>query len=210
MKKGYEDIVRHYENCYDLHGDNHKGMDWPKLEDNLRRFQVMLQLMDWDIHPSGSRIMLDFGCGTAHLLEFVKANDFRLDEYMGLDFSSIFIERCKEKFPDHTFICADVLEQDFEWPSFDYAIMNGVFTEKREMDHPAMWEYFTAVISKAFHASSRGIAFNNMSKNVDWERDDLFHVSMDDLSSWLSKNLSRNIVMRQDYGLYEFTTYLYK
>lgn len=210
MKKGYENIVKHYENCYGLHGDNHKGMDWPKLEDNHKRFRMMLQLMEWDIRPSHSKRLLDFGCGTAHLLEFIQANNIQLDEYIGLDYSQIFIDRCKEKFSDHTFICADVLADQFEWPSFDYAVMNGVFTEKRELSQEEMWNYFTAVIAKAFHSSARGIAFNTMSKNVDWERDDLFHVSMDELSRWLSKNLSRNIVIRQDYGLYEFTTYLYK
>ncbi len=210
MSKGYEKIVKHYERCYAEHGDNHKGMDWPKLEDNHVRFQVMLQLLDWDIRHQGSSRLLDFGCGTAHLLAFIQENNLPIDAYIGLDYSQLFVDRCLEKFPTHRFIAGDVLHQDFVWPEFDYAVMNGVFTEKRELSHAEMWDYFTEVISKAFHHAQRGIAFNTMSKNVDWERDDLFHVSMDELSSFLSKNLSRNIVIRQDYGLYEFTTYLYK
>lgn len=210
MSKGYEKIIKHYESCYEQHGDNHKGMDWPKLEDNHVRFKVMLQLMDWDIRHQGSSRLLDFGCGTAHLLAFIQENNISIDEYIGLDYSQIFVDRCLEKFQNRTFICADVLQKDFIWPEFDYAVMNGVFTEKRELSQSEMWDYFKDVIANAFHHAKRGIAFNTMSKNVDWERDDLFHVSMDELTSWLSKTLSRNIVIRQDYGLYEFTTYLYK
>ena len=30
-----------------------------------------------------------------------------------------------------------------------------------------------------------GIAFNVMTKHVDWERDDLFHLPFDQLAEWL-------------------------
>lgn len=49
-----------------------------------------------------------------------------------------------------------------------------------------------------------------MSKDVDWEREDLFHLSLDELSNFLTKEVSRNFIIRNDYGLYEYTTYLYK
>ena len=49
-----------------------------------------------------------------------------------------------------------------------------------------------------------------MFKLVDWERDDLFHVSIDELGWFLKNNLSRNFVIRNDYKLYEYTTYVYK
>jgi hypothetical protein len=49
-----------------------------------------------------------------------------------------------------------------------------------------------------------------MSKNVDWEREDLFHVSLDLVSDFLCKNLTRNYIIRNDYGLYEYTVYVLK
>ena len=49
-----------------------------------------------------------------------------------------------------------------------------------------------------------------MSKHVDWERDDLFHLPFDDLARWLVASVSRNIVIRADYGLYEYTVYVYR
>jgi hypothetical protein len=56
----------------------------------------------------------------------------------------------------------------------------------------------------------RGIAFNVMAKAVDWERDDLFHVPTDDLIAFLVNQLSRQFVLRNDYGLYDYTTYVYR
>jgi SAM-dependent methyltransferase len=210
MRKSFEKIVEHYENCYLQHGDNHLGMDWPNLEDNMVRFKVMLQLIDWDLNSNKTATILDFGCGTAHMLEYIWDNKIEIENYIGLDYSKIFIEKCKEKFPNQKFICGDILERDFHLPDFDYAVMNGVFTERNMLSNSEMWSYFSDVIAKVFYHSKRGIAFNTMSKNVDWERDDLFHVSLDELTNWLTKNLSRNVIVRQDYGLYEFTTYLYK
>ena len=58
--------------------------------------------------------------------------------------------------------------------------------------------------------TSKGVAFNVMSKAVDWEREDLFHLPADLLIDFLTKKLTRNFIIRNDYGLYEYTTYIYK
>ena len=36
----YIDIVKHYEQCYRTFGDNHKGVDWPKLEDVIHGIRL--------------------------------------------------------------------------------------------------------------------------------------------------------------------------
>ena len=33
MKKPYNNIITHYEECLEKHGDTHLGVDWPKIED---------------------------------------------------------------------------------------------------------------------------------------------------------------------------------
>jgi hypothetical protein len=131
-------------------------------------------------------------------------------DYSGLDISSKFIEVSKQKFPSINFYCGDILDQNFQIKNFDYIIMNGVFTEKRGLTFEEMFEYFKELIEKIFTLSNEGVAFNVMSKNVDWERDDLFHLSHDLLSSFLCKNITRNYIIRNDYGLYEYTVYLFK
>jgi hypothetical protein len=88
--------------------------------------------------------------------------------------------------------------------------MNGVFTEKRELSFDEMWDYFTQMIIKIYSLCNKGFAFNVMSKHVDWERDDLFHVPLDTLANFLCSKITRDFVIRNDYGLYEYTVYIYK
>ena len=73
-----------------------------------------------------------------------------------------------------------------------------------------MFEYFQKLIAATFAKANVGIAFNVMSKAVDWEREDLFHMPADLLIQFMAKKLSRNFIIRNDYGLYEYTVYLYK
>ena len=95
-------------------------------------------------------------------------------------------------------------------PSCDYIVMNGVFTEKRGLTFDEMLAYFERTLSAVFAKAKMGIAFNVMSKHVDWERDDLFHLPFDTLARFLITSLTRNFVIRNDYGLYEYTTYVYR
>ena len=208
MKK-YNQIIEHYENCLDKHGDTHLGVDWPNLEHVNLRYNIMLDVLNFR-KSQGNISLLDFGCGTAHLLEYINKNQYSDIKYSGLDISQKFVDVAQSKFPDINFYCTDILENESSIPTFDYIVMNGVFTERRELTFDEMWEYFTKLVTLVYEKSSEGIAFNVMSKNVDWEREDLFHVSHDLLSDFLCKNLSRNYIFRNDYGLFEYTVYVLK
>jgi SAM-dependent methyltransferase len=208
MKK-YSEIVKHYETCLEKHGDNHLGVDWPNINDLETRFRIMLDV----IYNNGDNSyvsLLDFGCGTALLLDYLKTNASHKIIYSGLDISEKFVFVCKKKYPDISFFCGDLLDANFKIPDFDYIVLNGVFTEKRELTFDEMWEYFTSLLTIVFSKCKKGIAFNVMSKHVDWERSDLFHVSLDKLGDFIYKNLSKDFVFRYDYGLFEYTTYIYK
>ena len=209
MKKGYNKIVEHYESCLEKHGDNHLGVDWPNLEDVNKRYKMMLDIVRLN-EDNNAVTVLDFGCGTAHLLEFLTKNEYKNITYSGLDISQKFIDVASKKYPDNSFYCLDILDANNEIPNFDYIVMNGVFTEKRELSFEEMWDYFTNMISVIYDKCNKGFAFNVMSKIVDWEREDLFHVSTDLLGVFLAKNLTRNYIIRNDYGLYEYTVYVYK
>jgi SAM-dependent methyltransferase len=211
MKKNYRDtIVKHYENCLEKYGDSHLGVDWPKAEDVNKRYKVMLDIVRVADDNSENISLLDFGCGAAHMLQYIKDQKIENVIYSGLDVSDKFIKLCKEKFTDTSFYCSDILEEENTLTGFDYVVMNGVFTEKRELGFDEMWEYFTRMITKVFSMANKGVAFNVMSTAVDWERDDLFHVPKDLLINFMTNKLTRNFIIRNDYGLYEYTTYIYK
>jgi len=211
MNKKYLDtIVKHYEDCLDKHGDTHLGVDWPKSADVDKRYRVMLDIIRFASHNVSKVSLLDFGCGAAHLLQYILDNGIDNVNYSGLDVSEKFVSLSKEKFPQTPFYRVDILDDNVDLPHFDYVVMNGVFTEKRELSFEDMWAYFCKMLTKVFTIANKGIAFNVMSKAVEWERSDLFHLPADLLIEFLTKNLTRNFIIRNDYGLYEFTTYIYK
>jgi|SRR5690606_35044526 len=209
-KKDYTVIVEHYESCFEKYGDTPKGMDWPNEDDAVKRYGIMLDVVT---EKNSTVSLLDFGCGTSHLLEFIYKNEekYKYINYSGADISSKFITLSKSKFPQINYYCVDILKHGLSnIPSFDYIILNGVFTEKHTLSYDEMWEFFQKMILTLFEKVDKGIAFNVMSKSVDWEREDLFHLSTDVLIDFMTKNLSRNFIIRNDYGLYEYTVYLYK
>ena len=208
-EKKYLDIVSHYESCLERHGDTHRGVDWPKLEDAVTRYGVMLEVIRRGAEDETVSV-LDFGCGAAHLYEHILATGVRGVAYAGLDLSEKFVELSRRKFPSNEFYCVDILEDASGVPRFDYVLMNGVFTEKRGLEFDEMLAYFERLVKEVWGKAERGLAFNVMSKHVDWEREDLFHLPFDTLAAFLTRELTRDFVFRNDYGLYEYTAYVYR
>lgn len=208
-EKKYLNIVSHYESCLEQHGDTHLGVDWPKHEDVEKRYRVMLEVIKPE--SRSQRVsLLDFGCGASHLNEYILKQGLENIEYAGLDLSEKFVRLSQSKFPANQFFCLDVLDEKASLPNFDYIVLNGVFTEKRELSFDEMFSYFKQLVIRVFEHAAIGIAFNVMTKHVDWERDDLFHLPFDTLAEFAKKELTRNFVFRNDYGLYEYTTYVYR
>jgi SAM-dependent methyltransferase len=209
--KSYLRIIEHYEDCLARHGDMHLGVDWPNASDAKLRYSVMLDLVRCHCERTGSPIdLLDFGCGAGHFLEFLREQNITGINYHGLDLSERFIALCRNKFPDVPLSRLDVLAPDAVLMTFDYVIANGVFTEKGDLAFDEMMSTVQAIVRKLWTATRCGMAFNLMSANVDWQREDLFHVPLDRLAAFLTSEISPHLVVRMDYGLREYTVYVYR
>jgi SAM-dependent methyltransferase len=204
----YLNIANHYKECFLTYGDTHLGVDWPNKEDTIKRHEVMYEIINRGNTKIDETTILDFGCGLGHFYEWLLTKN-KKPKYYGLDINTEFYDICKIKYPNVTFYNLDILTNE-ELPNFDYIIINGVFTEKRDLTQEEMFDFFKTVIKKLWVKCNKGLSFNLMSKHVDWERDDLFHVSLDELGWFLKDHLSRDFIIRNDYKLYEYTTYVYK
>lgn len=203
----YRHLADHYEACLDRHGDSHLGVDWPNADDAETRYRVMLDIVQT---PQDAPVsLLDIGCGAGHLLEHIRTTGQSFN-YQGLDISEKFVGLCRTKFPETTFHHADLLQDTQGIEPADYVILNGVFTEKLSLSQENMVDFMQALLTAAWPLAVKGLAFNVMSTQVDWQRDDLFHMPFDALASFLTESLTRRFVFRQDYGLYEYTVYLYR
>jgi SAM-dependent methyltransferase len=189
------------------HGDTFQGVGWTKSQENTdRRYQVMLDLLP-NQEPC---TLLDLGCGAAHLYDYMMSRGQSQVCYSGLDLSPAYLALCRAKFPHLTFYDADLISGDASVPVHDYVLLNGVFNYKSDCSHEAMWAYCQALLLRAWPLARKGLAVNVVSKHVDWEREDLFHLPIGTATDFVASRLSRRFLVRHDYGLFEYTVYVYR
>lgn len=207
VEPAYRQISTCTEAYFVREGDSPLGMGWPNVPDAIRRYDVMLDVLRDTSKPIR---LLDFGCGTGHLYQHLQTRHDLQVEYHGIDLSDTFINVARQRHPEASFTCGDVLLNSDLLQTYDYAVINGVFTSRVKMSYDQMLDFVQNILKRVFGRVQVGMAFNAMSKHVDWERDDLFHLPLDTIASFACRELSRHFVIRNDYGLYEFTTYVYQ
>lgn len=192
------------------HGDTATGAGWPNETDRRTRFDVMLDVIECS--PISPVILCDFACGTGELLAHIRRRGLQNIAYLGADRSGKALSYARSKFPEATFVKLDVNAPgaNVNLIACDYLLANGLFTAKYGMSHEQMWSFVVATVERVWPQVRRGLAFNVMSKVVDWEREDLFHLPMDDAARLLHRLAGRRVRMRADYGLYEYTAYAYR
>lgn len=191
------------------YGDSFRGVGYTKSADEAAgRYRVMLGLVRESSEPV---TLLDFGCGLAHLHDFIKAHArYSHIQYTGLDLSAKYLEAARRRAPDVPLLQIDVLDSDEALGDFDYVVMNGVFNYRGALAHDAMTTYWQDLLAVVFRHCRCGLAFNAMSRLVDWQRSDLFHLPFDTMGSYVGRALSPHFVVRHDYGAREYTVYVYR
>jgi len=206
-KPGYAAIVRHYEAMLSQHHSGPLAVDWKNTHDAGVRYDVMLGLLGTGRAPVS---LLDFGCGLGELKKHIDARGLDHIRYEGLEISRRFADAARERLPGVPIHCMDVLAPGIGLEEFDYVVMNGIFTRRQSLTHAQMLDYLERLVAKVFAAARRGLAFNVMSPCVDWKGEALFHPTFDEIVAIVERTLSRHFVLRNDYGLYEFTCYVYR
>lgn len=210
MTDPWSALVTHYERCLERYGPTPKGVDWPNVPDLEVRFDTLLAVLD-GAAAEPRPVLLDLGCGPGLLLDYLRATG-RLEtvEYRGIDLSPAMVGAARARWPDHDISCRDIVADPLPEQSVDYVIMNGVLTEKQTLSQDVMIGIAEELIVAAFTAARVGIAFNAMSRHVDWQRPELFHWGFDELGGFLGERVSRHYTFRLDYGLYEHTTFVWR
>lgn len=203
----YYQLVDFYEEQLRLHGDCSQGVGWKDSRSNRVRFSVMLEMLTFA--GAGSCSILDFGCGLGHFYEYLQEVGRDDIAYFGVDLSDNFIDIAREKHPNVDFFCTDIFNSPKLPIIADFIIANGVFTQKRGISDSTMDRFFVDAITTLFGNARRGVAVNVMSPVVDWRRDGNFHLPLSRVEE-IASTLSNRFLIRHDYGLHEYTLYLFK
>lgn len=205
----YQPLVDAVEKLYEEHGDTYRGMGFQRAQGFEARYRTYLDVIRETAGETCS--LLDIGCGTARLLDLIKSSGRTEISYRGVDLSPKLLQAARTKHPEADFVLGDPFDLEEIWKARpDYVVFGGIFTSRLKMSVPEMTDYMLRMLRLAFTHCRRGLAFDVISAHVDWQRDDLFHVPFDQMADLMQANLSRNYVFRADYGLYEYTVYVYR
>ncbi|MBK8908784.1 MAG: class I SAM-dependent methyltransferase [Rhodospirillales bacterium] len=201
-----ERIGGHYTDLVGKHGDGPQSAQWRDRESQERRMRVLAEVGDL----SGAKV-LDFGCGTGHLLDFLREFCAFPGEYVGYDICADAIRLASEKYPAIRFerrnILVDAIEEDF-----DYVLISGVFNH-RTVDS---WGLLRTVLSLLFAHTRKALAFNLLSTYVDYCDPELAYVRPEAVFAFCKETLSPLVTLRHDYCIkpgvvpFEFTVYVHQ
>ena len=182
------------------HNATHRGVDWNTAESQEIRFSQLLHIID----ASKRYSLLDFGSGYGGMYDYLVRLGHKL-HYVGYDIVEPMIAKGRELHlnnPDCWFT-----SNIHEVPVVDYAVVSGAFNMKLDID----FDVWTQVVIKALNQmdkhSSKGIAFNMLTKysDADRVRPDLYYGDPCFFFDYCKRNFSRNVALLHDYDLYDFT-----
>jgi SAM-dependent methyltransferase len=157
------------------------------------------------IEQDTSPTILDYGCGYGALAGWLAKSEIAFSRYQGFDFIPSMIEQAR-----HLFGALEKVEfsnDDAEVKPADFVIASGLLGLKLDTELSEWESYVFSLVQRLWNYARRGFAFNSLTSYSDPERmrPDLYYPHPARLFDFCKRNLSRNVAILHDYGLYEFT-----
>lgn len=200
--KAAAQIVDSYRRLFAAHGYAPKSLGWDKGKQFLRFHQLT---SNWDL---AGRSILDVGCGFGDFVGYLRAMNIEGCDYTGIDLVEEFVNEGERRFgsPRATFVRTSL--EDYVPPSaFDYVIASGTFNLK--VEGADGYEEIRRSLSKMFALSEIALSADFISDRVDYAYDHNF-VSAPEKILGMAYELSRNVVLRNDYFPFEFCVTIYR
>lgn len=198
-------LAKHYTELVAKHGDAPQSAQWPDRGTQEGRMTILCEV---GVQPSSK--VLDFGCGTGQMLDYLRRARGFQGEYVGCDISPEMVSLARGKFPGVRFEVRNVLESDIP-EDFDFVLISGVFNN-RVSDN---WGMMTEILTRLFLHVRTALAFNALSRFVDFFDDSLFYADPMAVFRFCKETLSPRVTLRHDYCLkpgvvpYEFCVYVH-
>jgi SAM-dependent methyltransferase len=206
--------IKFIERYYNYHLKKYKkgprAVNWSTNKTQKIRFNKIYEAG----HFNNKKIH-DVGCGLAHFYQFLKNKKIKFT-YIGSDISKEMINCAKNNYVNKkiNLLNINLLEINnktmLKKLSADFVVANGLFTVKTNLSNKYWWLFIRKMLKKMFYITEECLVFNCMKTDVDYKDKHLYYQSLDKLLKFIEKNLSKKIVIKQDYQLYEFMVYIYK
>jgi SAM-dependent methyltransferase len=204
-------IIKNYYNFYlKKYKKGPRAVNWSSQDSQILRFNKILEAGNFN-----NKRVHDVGCGLADFYKFLKKNKIKC-QYMGSDISKEMINSGKNQIGLKKINLQNLNllkinnKKLLKSLSADYVVANGLFTVKSTITNRYWWNYTKKMLEKMFLITNECLIFNMMKNNVDFKDRHLYYQQTDQLLKFLEKKLSKKIVIKSDYPLYEYMCYVYK
>ena len=204
MNNFYKDIANYYSEKILKYGCTPKGVDWNSEESQLIRFKQLSKIIEID-----RATVNDIGCGYGKYAEYLIKNKKKI-HYKGYDFSKEMIKQALKKYPGNEFYHITNLD---EVTSVEYSVSSGIFNVKMNNSDTKWLQYILDTLKKINSKSEKGFAFDILNfKACDKKfiKNNLYYANSEFFYNFCKKNFSDNIMILDNYGLYEFTILIKK
>lgn len=193
-------VGAYYTGKLEQHGPTARGVDWNSETSQLLRFDQLLKV------AAGARrfSLNDYGCGYAALLEHLDETGHEV-VYHGYDVSAAMVASAIERHGGRP-RCGFGTDPA-AIPVADVTVASGIFNVLAGSDGEDWEDYVRATVCAMAELSRKGVAFNMLTSYSDPERmtDRLHYADPCRVFDWCKRELSRDVALLHDYGLYEFT-----
>jgi SAM-dependent methyltransferase len=194
------EVEQYYSRKLDRHGPTPRGVDWNDDDSQELRFERLLEL----VGDAEEFSLNDYGCGYGALLEHL-VREGRAVRYAGFDISPAMIATARQRHEEapHATFTTEIAELR---PA-DFTVASGVFNVKLDTPEDEWGRYVLEMIDQMAGLSVAGMALNALTSHTDpgRRRPDLYYADPAALLDRCLRSYSRDVALRHDYALYEFT-----
>lgn len=181
------------------HGASAKGVGWGDTESHQIRLEKMAAVLD---DTDGPMTINDLGCGYGALYTYLRERGAEIPLYRGYDISAPMLDEARRSIGDNPVELHLSSELD---QAADFSFASGIFNVRQQCDEEAWLAHILATLDNMNERSSRGFAFNLLTKYVDWCEPWLFYGDPLFFFDHCRRKYSRRVSLLHDYPLWEWT-----
>ena len=186
----------------DEFGATPKGVDYNGPVAQAQRFEQLTKIID----PSLPFTVVDYGSGYGAMFDFLSKKGWHF-EYYGVDLVDRMVIAGRDLYKDYP--NAHFTTDESELPKADYLIAGSIFNLKLDESYDNWQNFVVKTLTHMNFLCSKGFSFNMLTKYSDADRmalrPDLYFADPLLIFDYCKRNISRNVALLHDYGLYDFT-----
>ncbi len=203
LEKIDKDLKKYYEKTLAENGVSAKGVGWKNEEAQYIRFAQLAKILS----AEGSFSINDLGCGIGDFVAFLDKCCNGSYQYRGYDVLKEMVELAEKNYASSQNCQFKLITDASQMDEVEYTIASGIFNLRYGASDTEWTEYTLNTLQAMNLKSTKGFAFNALTKYSDPEymQPHLFYSDPLFLFDYCKRNFAKDVALLHDYQQYDFT-----